>query len=264
MAINAAFPYLFHGGDYSPDQWPDATQVEDVRLMGLARANMMSVAIFSWATLEVREGEFVGEGVLLMPAPHMATVTSETQVTLLELSREALEGFLEQHGDMRDSFRQTLDHRLRWARTRRLRPAHPELADILMDVVGELDPTVVASLEHELRWETLPQGAILMRQGEVGDCLYLVVSGRLRVFGERDDGSVVETPAGSEATPMAMATMRIARSNLPFDLSNWLSMKMRTSPPSGRPASNSRMRSSRGPSRTSIDIPASRASARIN
>ena len=141
---------------------------------------------------EVREGEFVGEGVLLMPAPHMATVTSETQVTLLELSREALEGFLEQHGDMRDSFRQTLDHRLRWARTRRLRPAHPELADTLMDVVGELDPTVVASLEHELRWETLPQGAILMRQGEVGDCLYLVVSGRLRVFGERDDGSVVE------------------------------------------------------------------------
>jgi NTE family protein len=61
-----------------------------------------------------------------------------------------------------------------------------------MDVVGELDPTVVASLEQELRWETLPQGAILMRQGEVGDCLYLVVSGRLRVFGERDDGSVVE------------------------------------------------------------------------
>jgi CRP-like cAMP-binding protein len=141
---------------------------------------------------EVREGEFVGEGALLGPAPHMATVTSATPVTLLGLSRDTLERFLEQHGEIRDSFRQSLDHRLRWARTRRLRPSHVELADTLMDVVGDLDPSVVASLEHELRWETLPRGAILMRQGEEGDCLYLVVSGRLRVFGERDDGSAVE------------------------------------------------------------------------
>ena len=141
---------------------------------------------------EVWEGEFVGEGALLGSPSHMATVTSATPVTLVELSRDALEDFLGQHGDIRDSFRQTLDHRLRWARTRRLRPAHDELAATLMDVVGDLDPPVVASLEHELRWETLPRGAILMRQGEEGDCLYLVVSGRLRVFGERNDGSVVE------------------------------------------------------------------------
>ena len=141
---------------------------------------------------EVREGEFVGEGALVQSAPHMATVTGATPATLLELSRDALEDVLERDGALRDSFRQTLEQRLRWARTRRLRPAHEELAGILAQFVGDLQPPVVAALEHELRWETLPRGAVLMRQGELGDDLYLVVSGRLRVFGERDDGSVTE------------------------------------------------------------------------
>lgn len=141
---------------------------------------------------EVREGEFVGEGALVGDGPAMATVACATPVTLLELSRDALERFLERDGSLRDSLRQTLEQRLRWARTRRLRPAHEELVRLLSQFVGNLEPPVVEALEHELRWETLPRGARLMRQGERGDCLYLVVSGRLRVVAERDDGSIVE------------------------------------------------------------------------
>ena len=135
------------------------------------------------------------DAVPLGSASHMATVTSATPVMLSSsFSRDALEGFLEQHGDIRDSFRQTLDHRLRWARTRRLRPAHDELAVTLMDVVGDLDPSVVVRLPRARApvGNAAPGELILMRQGEEGDCPYLVVSGRLRVFGERNDGSVVE------------------------------------------------------------------------
>lgn len=49
---------LAYGGDYNPEQWPLATQLEDVELMQQAGVNLVSVAIFSWAMLEPREGEY--------------------------------------------------------------------------------------------------------------------------------------------------------------------------------------------------------------
>lgn len=51
--------FLF-GGDYNPDQWKDYPEIlkEDMRLMKLAGCNLMSVGIFSWATLEPEEGVY--------------------------------------------------------------------------------------------------------------------------------------------------------------------------------------------------------------
>ena len=47
-------PFIGHGGDYNPGQWRDRPDIlaEDIRLMKLARCNLMSVGIFAWATLE--------------------------------------------------------------------------------------------------------------------------------------------------------------------------------------------------------------------
>ena len=52
------FDGLVYGGDYNPEQWPLETQLEDVELMREAGVNLLSVAIFSWAMLEPREGEY--------------------------------------------------------------------------------------------------------------------------------------------------------------------------------------------------------------
>lgn len=49
---------LGYGGDYNPEQWPLETQLEDVALMREAGVNLLSVGIFSWATLEPREGQY--------------------------------------------------------------------------------------------------------------------------------------------------------------------------------------------------------------
>ncbi len=54
---NARIDGLGYGGDYNPEQWSDEVQVEDVRLMREAGVNLVSVAIFSWATIEPVEGE---------------------------------------------------------------------------------------------------------------------------------------------------------------------------------------------------------------
>lgn len=43
---------LAYGGDYNPEQWDEATWLEDVKLMTEAGVNLVSLAIFGWATLQ--------------------------------------------------------------------------------------------------------------------------------------------------------------------------------------------------------------------
>jgi beta-galactosidase len=50
--------FVLYGGDYNPEQWPESVWLEDAQLMQEAGVNMVSLAIFSWAKLEPREGEF--------------------------------------------------------------------------------------------------------------------------------------------------------------------------------------------------------------
>jgi beta-galactosidase len=50
--------FLLYGGDYNPEQWPEDVWLEDVQLMREAGVNLVSLAIFSWARLEPRPGEF--------------------------------------------------------------------------------------------------------------------------------------------------------------------------------------------------------------
>lgn len=59
-AINPKFPFLWHGGDYNPEQWRHVpgTVDEDFRMFPLARINTLTVGMFSWAALEPEEGRF--------------------------------------------------------------------------------------------------------------------------------------------------------------------------------------------------------------
>jgi beta-galactosidase len=49
---------ISYGGDYNPEQWPEATQEQDIALMQEAGVNFVSLGIFSWGLLEPRPGEF--------------------------------------------------------------------------------------------------------------------------------------------------------------------------------------------------------------
>src|SRR3989304_9478141 len=51
-------PEIIFGGDYFPEQWPEQTWKEDVRLMKQANVNMVSIGIFSWALLQPDENTF--------------------------------------------------------------------------------------------------------------------------------------------------------------------------------------------------------------
>src|SRR3954451_16229624 len=49
---------LSFGGDYSPEQWPRETVLEDMRLMREAGVNLVTLGVFSWVVYEPRDGEF--------------------------------------------------------------------------------------------------------------------------------------------------------------------------------------------------------------
>jgi len=56
----AAWPTetLSFGGDYSPEQWPWETVLEDMELMHEAGVNLVTLGVFSWVVHEPREGVF--------------------------------------------------------------------------------------------------------------------------------------------------------------------------------------------------------------
>ncbi|MER5478890.1 beta-galactosidase [Streptomyces sp. NPDC002734] len=47
---------ILFGGDYNPEQWPEETWHEDVRLMRAAGVNSVTVGVFSWSRLEPAPG----------------------------------------------------------------------------------------------------------------------------------------------------------------------------------------------------------------
>ncbi len=51
-------PAILYGADYNPEQWSESVWQEDMRLMKLAGVNMVSINIFSWASLEPRPEEY--------------------------------------------------------------------------------------------------------------------------------------------------------------------------------------------------------------
>ena len=52
------FQHMLYGADYNPDQWPEETWLEDMRLMQEAGVNLVSLGIFSWVKLEPQPGVF--------------------------------------------------------------------------------------------------------------------------------------------------------------------------------------------------------------
>jgi beta-galactosidase len=53
---------IIFGGDYFPEQWPQQTWKDDIRLMKQAGVNMVSIGIFSWALIQPDENTFTFDG----------------------------------------------------------------------------------------------------------------------------------------------------------------------------------------------------------
>ncbi len=123
------------------------------------------------------------------------------------ISRATVETLVAAHPELCEKLVTSLEHRLAWAAKRRLRPTPEVVAASLGQMMGGIAKPTLTRLETELEWVTLPRGTIFMREGEPGDCVYFVSSGRLRVFTRRDDGS--EPPLGEVGPGESLGEMAL-------------------------------------------------------
>lgn len=49
---------ILYGGDYNPEQWPEETWAEDMRLLKMAHINELTVNVFSWASLQTDDDTY--------------------------------------------------------------------------------------------------------------------------------------------------------------------------------------------------------------
>ncbi|MFJ5774320.1 beta-galactosidase [Streptomyces sp. NPDC093094] len=52
--LNHRLGGIAYGGDYNPEQWPRHIWLEDVRLMGAAGVNLVTLGVFSWSRIQPR------------------------------------------------------------------------------------------------------------------------------------------------------------------------------------------------------------------
>jgi NTE family protein/lysophospholipid hydrolase len=77
---------------------------------------------------------------------------------------------------------------------------------ILQDLFGTMSNDLLKKIDSYLQWHRLKRGEILFRQGDRGDRLYIIVSGRLQVVADNEDGETrtVERARGEVIGEMAL------------------------------------------------------------
>ncbi len=60
FTLTPRFPKMLHGADYNPEQWLYDPEIfkQDIELMKQAKANCMSIGMFSWSMLEPEDGVY--------------------------------------------------------------------------------------------------------------------------------------------------------------------------------------------------------------
>ncbi len=119
----------------------------------------------------------VGEIQALTGGHRTAGVCANRSTRLLKFSPAVIESIA---SDAPDTFRKILS-----IARRRLR--NDQLRALLPNLFGSLDKIELDYIEKNSEWVHLGRGEILCRQCDPGDCLYIVVSGRLQAVKEDED-----------------------------------------------------------------------------
>jgi lysophospholipid hydrolase len=155
-----------------------------------------------WILLSVAStGESVGEMGILADDPASATIDAAGPTQVVRLPRSTFDQFSAKHPATALLVTQSLSRRLQ--RSLLCRALHQS------SLFSSLDPDALRDLEAELETLLLHGGETLFRQGDPGDFLCIVVSGRLRVVVRRADGqdnTITELGSGEIVGEMAVVT----------------------------------------------------------
>lgn len=144
---------------------------------------------------EIGVNEFVGEIQILIGGKHTADVIAILDTQLLKLSKDGFDKIVRQFPNILKKMTHIIHQRLR----------HHQLAEILPELLGSY--ANFREIETELEWVHLDRNDILFRQNDIGNDLYIVISGRLEVFVEDNKGnrrSLGEISKGETVGEMAL------------------------------------------------------------
>ena len=148
---------------------------------------------------EVGPGSVVGEMALLTGQPRTATIVALESARLACLSRKDFDRLGTEHAEALKPFLREVLPRMR----------STQLVKLLTELFGPLEPAVLAEIESKLDWVRLRSGAMLFREGDGSDNVFVVVNGRLRVVAQDPDGReriLEEVGRGSAVGEVALLT----------------------------------------------------------
>ncbi len=147
----------------------------------------------------VGPGEAVGEMQAVTGGRRMATVRAEAPSALVEVPRAALQRLEAAAPEVVERLAATIRRRLR----------SNQLTHLLPRLLGPVGQELIEEVRAAGEWVHLRRGERLFRQGDPGDHLYLVVSGRLAAVAEDEAEAprvLGEIPAGEPIGEMALFT----------------------------------------------------------
>jgi CRP-like cAMP-binding protein len=138
---------------------------------GAVEVEMRDARGVAAVTGQLDRGDCFGEAALLQDTRHTATYRAAMPTSVLALSREDFERLVK----ARVIEREKVGRSVAWA-------------DLLrqMPLFAELDGRQIGRIAAQVQAATFAPGALLIRQGEVGDAFYVIESGRAQVSVERE------------------------------------------------------------------------------
>jgi len=123
----------------------------------------------------LEEGNIFGEMAALSGQPRNATVTAKDELTVLEIPSNTLKGLMKKSPGFNDSIENLYSERAVQTYLRKV------------PFFTKLSPTTLEQLENKVKLITYKQGDIIFGEGEVGDSLYIIRSGFVKVSKKQDD-----------------------------------------------------------------------------
>lgn len=148
---------------------------------------------------EIGTGDPVGEIQLLTGGRRTASVRAISDAVLLEFPADRIREISEKFPGSYQQLKQRVLQRLR----------RNQLMQLMPNLMDDFDEHQLQDLEAQLEWLRKKKGEQLIRQGDPGDAMYIVVSGRLKVIHENPDGSqesLLEIARGETVGEMSFFT----------------------------------------------------------
>jgi len=145
----------------------------------------------------VGPGELAGELEILTGGNYTASAHASCDTELVKLPKAAFESLSDKHPEAISQMAVFTIRRMR----------QNQLATILPKLFGQLDEATLRDTVANIEWVHLKRGERLFRQGDRGDSLYIVISGRLRAVVE--SGSGTEQVVGEITPPESVGEMAL-------------------------------------------------------